>query len=72
MNATLDFFLTVVKGHSLAVACEILGITKLDSKVNLPPSVKYGEAKDKSLYIRSLAYQVVERCTLIDNAGSHW
>ena len=50
------------------MACEILGITKLDSKVSLPPNVKHGEAKDKNLYIRSLASQVVERCTLIDNA----
>lgn len=68
MNTTLDFLLTVVKGHLLTVACEILGITKLDSKVSLPPNVKHGEAKDKNLYIRSLASQVVERCTLIDNA----
>ena len=68
VNATLDFFLTVVKGHLLAVACEILGITKLDSKVNLPPNVKHGQESDKSQYIRNLASQVVGRCTLIDKA----
>ena len=68
VNATLDFLLTVVKGHLLAVACEILGITKLDSKVNMPPNVKHGQDSDKSQYIRSLASQVVEKCTLIDKA----
>ena len=41
VNATLDFLLTVVKGHLLAVTCEVLGITKLDSKVNLPLNVKH-------------------------------
>ena len=41
--ATLDFQLTVVKGHLLAPACEIIGITKLDSYVPLPPNVKYGQ-----------------------------
>ena len=68
MNATLDFLLTVVKGHLLAVACEILGITKLDSKVNMPPNVEHGQDSNKSQYIRSLASQVVEKCTLIDKA----
>ena len=38
VNATLDFLLIVVKGHLLATACEILGITKLDSHVPLPVS----------------------------------
>ena len=41
--ATLDFPLTVVKGHLLAAACEIIGITKLDSYVPLPPNVKHGQ-----------------------------
>ena len=68
VNATLDFLLTVVKGHLLAAACEILGITKLDSHVPLPPNVKHGQASDKFAYVRSIASQVVERCTLIEEA----
>ena len=68
VNATLDFLLTVVKGHLLAAACEILGITKLDSHVPLPPNVKYGQPCDKYEYVRSIASQVVERCTLIEEA----
>ena len=67
VNATLDFLLTVVKGHLLAAACEILGITKLDSHIPLPPQVKYGQASDKNMYVQSIASQVVERCTLIDD-----
>jgi hypothetical protein len=27
VNATVDFLLTVVKGHMLAAACQILGVT---------------------------------------------
>ena len=65
VNATLDFFLTVVKGHLLAVACDI---NKLDSTINFPPSVIHGQARDKDKYIRSLSSQIVERCTLVDEA----
>ena len=68
VNATLDFFLTIVKGHLLAVACEILGISNLDSTINFPPSVIHGQARDKDKYIRSLSSQIVERCTLVDEA----
>ena len=68
VNATLDFLLTVVKGHLLAAACEILGITKLDSHVPLPPNVKHGQASDKFAYVQSIASQVVERCTVIEEA----
>jgi hypothetical protein len=68
VNATLDFLLAVVKGHLLAAACEILGITKLDSYVPLPPSVKHGQPCDKYAYVQSIASQVVERCTLIGEA----
>lgn len=68
VNAALDFLLTVVKGHLLAAACEILGITKLDSHIPLPPHVQYGQASEKNAYVRSIASQVVERCTLIDDA----
>ena len=34
----------------------------------MPPNVKHGQDSDKSQYIRSLASQVVEKCTLIDKA----
>ena len=68
VNATLDFLLTVIKGHLLAIACEILGITKLDSHVPLPPIVKHGQPCDQYAYVRSIASQVVERCTLIEEA----
>ena len=33
VDANLEFLDTVIKGHFLASACRILGITKLDSKL---------------------------------------
>ena len=50
VNATVDFLLTVVKGHMLAAACQSLGVTKLDSKINLLPGL------DKSSVAQQYAY----------------
>ena len=44
VDANLEFFDTVFKGHILACACRILGVTKLNSKLQLPPGI-YHAAK---------------------------
>ena len=65
VDANLEFLDTVIKGHFLASACRILGITKLDSKLQLPPGI----SPEQPGYIHSIASQVVEECTLIDASG---
>lgn len=61
----MDFLLTVVKGHFLACACKILGITSLNSQVALPPHIYKGTTDQQRAYITSIAKQVVHQCTLI-------
>lgn len=68
VDATLEFLRTVVAGHFLACACEELGITRLDAHAHLPPGIYQSGLEQQKSYIRKLAYQVVNRCTLIDNA----
>lgn len=65
VDASIDFFLTVVKGHFLACACKILGITSLDSRVALPPQIYKATIDQQRAYIVSIARQVVHQCTLI-------
>ena len=68
VDATLEFVRTVVVGHLLSCACEILGITKLDSEIQLPPGVKKGSPEQQRQHITTIATQVVENCTLIEQA----
>ncbi len=65
VDASIDFLLTVVKGHFLACACKILGITSLNSRVALPPQIYKATIDQQWAYITSIAKQVVYQCTLI-------
>ena len=58
----------MVKGHILAVACEVLGVTKLDSPLQLPPGLRESNSQSQLSFLRSLALQVVDRCTLVGAA----
>ena len=66
VDANLEFLDTVIKGHLLASACRILGITKLDGKSKLPPRILQEQQPG---YIHQVASQVVDKCTLIDASG---
>lgn len=68
VDATLEFLRTVVTGHFLACACQLLGITELDSHVQLPPGILKSSSGQQQAYVRRLATQVVEQCTLVENA----
>ena len=63
VDANLDFVTTVVKGHMLSCAFDILGIKKFDDRIQLP---HFTSVEQQWEYVRQLAEQVVERCTLID------
>ena len=68
VDATLDFVRTVVVGHLLGCACEVLGISDLDDKSKLPQSVKEGTPAEQFSYVHHVATEVVERFTLIEQA----
>lgn len=68
VDATVEFFTTVVRGHWLACACEILGIASLDAPFSLPPQVVKGSAREQLAYVRSIAQTVVDRLTVVESA----
>ncbi len=68
VNASLDFLLTVVKGHFLAVACQLLGITKPDSTIKLPLGINRSSRDHQYAFVKNIATQVVEKLTLVDAA----
>ena len=61
VNATLDLIDTVLKGHWLACACDVLAMSNPDDRVALPA----GSAKD---FIHEVAEKVVDRCTVLESA----
>ena len=70
VDATLEFLRTVVTGHFLACACQLLGITRLSSPVCLPPGLYQSSPDQQRVYVTHLASQVVEQCTLVEHAYS--
>ena len=66
VDAAIDFLTTTVKGHILACALKLLGVSKLDSKLQLPPGIYKASQDDQMAFLRRLAAQVVEQCTLIE------
>ena len=67
LNATLDFFLTVEKGHLVAAACKVLGVDS-KSPLQLPPDLHKCTKDEQWRFVESVASQVVEKYTLIDEA----
>ena len=66
MNACVDVLLTILKGHYIAAACSILGISAPDEvPKNLPTLTTH---KSKMKFIAELSRQVVERCSIISDA----
>lgn len=68
VDAAIDFFGAVTKGHWLACACSILGINNMDEALHILELVLKATNDQKLFFIRSIAREVVERATLVENA----
>ena len=68
VNACIDFINTIVKGHFLACACDIFGVTSLDEPLVLPPGIQKASNAEKLAFINRIAKMVVERCSLIEGS----
>ena len=66
VEPSVDFFLTVVTGHIITVASEILGVTKLDSHIPLPPDLNKSSPQQQCAFVKTTSLHVVEKCTLVD------
>ena len=65
VNATLDFLDTVIKGHWLACACNVLGITSLDDPVLIPAGLSGAEQEE---FVERIARKVVDKVTLVESS----
>ena len=68
VDATIDFVYTVVKGHWIACACEILGITDADGTINYPRGLLKEGLEKKREFVEGIARQVVDRLTLVESS----
>ena len=66
VDANLELLSTVVKGHILAAACNVIGIANLESKVLLPQGILKAPAHVRLGFIYDIAEKVVKECSLID------
>jgi hypothetical protein len=65
VNASLDFLDTVVTGHWLACACDVLGVSGLDDSLSLSPKLT---AKEKQAFLESVARQIVDRLSVVESS----
>lgn len=66
VNACVDILLTILKGHYIAAACSILGISAPDETPKSVPTLTTHQSKMK--FIAELSQQVVEQCSIISDA----
>ena len=70
INACVDLIYTVMKGHILASACEVLKVTGLGDSPTLPSGIKTAPKPQQLAYICDIAQAIVDKCTLVDTAFS--
>ncbi len=68
VDATIDFLYTVVKGHWIACACEILGIADVNGPIRYPQGIFTVNQQKKREFVEGIARKVVDRLTLVDSA----
>ena len=57
-----------MKGHILASACEVLGVSGLDGVPTIPPGLKTASKTEQLSFIGDISQKVVNRCTLVESA----
>lgn len=70
VNACVDLIITVMKGHLLQAACDILKVDGLESQLRIPPGLQQAGKSEKLAFISNIAQAVVEKCTLVEEAYS--
>ena len=68
VNACIDFITTIVRGHYLACACEIFGVSQIDEQLVLPNGILKASDPEKLAFISKIASMVVEHCSLIESS----
>lgn len=68
MNACVDLIYTVMKGHILACACEVLKVSSLEGQPTFPTELKKAGKVKQLAFINEIALAVVEMCTSVEDA----
>ena len=66
MNACTDILMTVLKGHYIAAASNMLGISSLDEIPKSLPDFKKASVEEKKAFLYDLADRVVQCCSSIE------
>ena len=56
-----------MKGHWLACACDILGISNVDGAIKVPPNLNKASAAEQRMFLEGFSKKVVERMSLVDS-----
>ena len=65
MNAIIEFLETVVKGHWLACACNILDVESLECRLTIPQCKSDDE---KKAYMESIAQKIVDDMSIVESS----
>ena len=68
VDACVDLICTVMKGHILACACDVLKIGGLDEQPTIPVGLKQAGKPEQLAFISDIAQAVAERCTIVNEA----
>ena len=68
VDATLAFLYTIVQGHWLACACNILGVSSPDNPLTHPDGLLKASRPQQKLFVEQLASKIVDNLTLIGPA----
>lgn len=68
MNSCTDTLITILKGHYIAAACNILGIDDPEGKPKSLPIFQNMSARERYAYIINISAKVLDKCGLVEAA----
>lgn len=70
VNACVDFINTVIRGHFVACACNLFGVSSTSEPLVdvLPPGIHKASDIEKLAFIEKISRKVVESCSLIQGS----
>ena len=68
VNASLNLLDTVVKGHWLACACDVLGVNGLDDGIAMPNGLLQASTAQQQGFVEDIAKKVVDRLSIVDSS----
>ena len=68
VNASLEFLMTITKGHIMAAACKILNVDNCTAPLSLPLDPQKTSYSEQLKYISGIASKIVDQYTLVESS----